>query len=180
MTQEENDGLSHRIARALETDDVDELDPGELIIVWDEEYDEALQAVESNSTSGFLSFPEDFTDGISLGYGSSIDVVVDVVAGPQWPELLEVLKVGARYVCAGAIAGPMVELDMRLLYLKDLTLIGCTFQQDVVFENLVRYIEKGEIKPVVSKTYPLKGIVKAQKDFLDKRFVGKLVLLPNS
>ena len=35
-----------------------------------------------------------------------------------------------------AIAGPLVELDVRTLYLKDLTLIGCTFQDDEVFENL--------------------------------------------
>ena len=110
---------------------------------------------------------------------NSIDLVVDLVAGPQWHELLEVLKVGGRYVCAGAIAGPMVELDLRLLYLKNLTLIGCTFQEDVVFENLIMYIERGEIRPTVAKTYPLSDIVKAQKDFLDKQFVGKLVLLPD-
>jgi len=77
VTQEDSGGLSHRIARAMETDDVDELDPGELIVVWDEDYYEAQRAVENHSTNGFLSFPEDFTDGISLGYGSHIDVVVD-------------------------------------------------------------------------------------------------------
>lgn len=108
----------------------------------------------------------------------SIDLVVDLVAGPQWPELLDVLKIGGRYACAGAIAGPMVELDVRTLYLKDLTLIGCTFQEDIVFENLVKYIEQGEIYPLVAKTYPLVNIVEAQSDFLAKKFVGKLVLVP--
>ena len=92
--------------------------------------------------------------------------------------MLDVLKNGGRYVCAGAIGGPLVELDVRSLYLKDLTLIGCTFQEDVVFENLIRYIENGEIKPLVAKSYPLSEIVQAQKDFLDKNFVGKLVLIP--
>jgi NADPH:quinone reductase-like Zn-dependent oxidoreductase len=71
-----------------------------------------------------------------------------------------------------------VNLDVRTLYLKDLTLIGCTFQEDVVFENLIRYIEEGEIRPVAAKTYPLKDIVAAQKDFLKKSFIGKLVLIP--
>lgn len=108
----------------------------------------------------------------------STDVVIDLVAGPQWPDLLEILRRGGRYVVAGAIAGPMVGLDVRTLYLKDLSFFGCTFQEDVVFENLVRYIEHGEIRPVVSKTYPLKEIVEAQKDFLNKTFVGKLVLVP--
>lgn len=119
-------------------------------------------------------------DSILAAIGrDSVHVVVDLVAGPQWPELLDVLKAGGRYVCAGAIAGPIVEFDVRTLYLKDLALIGCTFQDDIVFENLIRYIEGGEIRPVVAKTYPLKDIVAAQKDFLAKKFVGKIVLVPN-
>ncbi len=109
---------------------------------------------------------------------SSVDVVVDLVAGPGWPSLLDVLKRGGRYACAGAIAGPVVTFDVRTLYLKDLTLVGCTFQEDVVFDNLVRYIERGEIRPVVARTYPLSEIVAAQKDFLSKSFTGKLVLIP--
>jgi NADPH:quinone reductase-like Zn-dependent oxidoreductase len=108
----------------------------------------------------------------------SIDVVVDLVAGAGWPPLLEVLKRGGRYVTAGAIAGPLVELDVRTLYLKDLTLIGCTFQEDIVFEHLVGYIERGEIRPLVAASFPLADIARAQQQFLDKGFVGKLVLIP--
>ena len=113
----------------------------------------------------------------SLGR-DSVDVVVDLVAGNAWPSLLDVLKRGGRYATAGAIAGPMVELDVRTLYLKDLTLIGCTFQDDIVFENLVGYIERGEIKPIVAKTFPLEKIAEAQEVFLAKQFTGKLVLIP--
>jgi NADPH:quinone reductase-like Zn-dependent oxidoreductase len=108
----------------------------------------------------------------------SIDVVVDLVAGDCWPTLLDVLRRGGRYVTAGAIAGPLVELDVRTLYLKDLTLIGCTFQDDVVFENLVGYIERGEIRPLVAQTFPLAEIARAQQVFLEKKFTGKLVLIP--
>lgn len=104
------------------------------------------------------------------------DVVVDVVGGPQWPELLEVLKRGGRYAVAGAIAGPMVTLDLRTLYLRDLRLLGCTILEPDVFRNLVGYIERGEIKPVVAKTYPLQEIVRAQQEFLGKQFTGKIVL----
>ncbi|MBT8437344.1 MAG: alcohol dehydrogenase family protein [Gammaproteobacteria bacterium] len=108
----------------------------------------------------------------------SVDVVVDLVAGEGWPLLLDVLKRGGRYATAGAIAGPLVELDVRTLYLKDLTLIGCTFQEDIVFENLVGYIERNEIRPLVAKTFPLHEIAQAQTEFLDKKFTGKLVLIP--
>jgi NADPH:quinone reductase-like Zn-dependent oxidoreductase len=108
----------------------------------------------------------------------SAEVVVDVVAGPQWRELLDILKRGGRYAVAGAIAGPMVDLDLRILYLKDLRLVGCTVLEQDVFGNLVGYIERGEITPVIAKIYPLDEIVPAQQDFLAKRFTGKIVLLP--
>lgn len=108
----------------------------------------------------------------------SVDVVIDLVAGDQWPSFLEVLRRGGRYVTAGAIAGPISQIDVRTLYLKDLTLFGCTFQEDEVFENLIRYIEAGEIHPVVAKVYPLHDIAQAQEDFLSKKHTGKLVLVP--
>ncbi|WP_017957157.1 alcohol dehydrogenase family protein [Rhizobium leguminosarum] len=105
-----------------------------------------------------------------------VDVVIDVTAGPSFPELLDILKRGGRYAVAGAIAGPIVELDVRTLYLKDLSFFGCTFQDDVVFENLVSYIESGEIRPLVARSYPLKNIIEAQQEFFSKGFSGKLVL----
>ena len=110
----------------------------------------------------------------------SVQVVADLVAGPQWPELLEVLSRGGRYVASGAIAGPIVELDVRTLYLKDLSLLGSTWQPKSVFKNLIRYIENGEIRPVVAKTYPLADVVQAQQDFMEKRFSGKLVIKTRS
>lgn len=108
----------------------------------------------------------------------SFDVILDVVAGPTWPTFLELLVRQGRYITAGAIAGPIVELDVRTLYLKDLTLLGSTNQPREVFTNLISYIEAGEITPIVSKTYPLRNIAEAQQDFLDKTYPGKLVLIP--
>ncbi|NHI00214.1 alcohol dehydrogenase family protein [Oceanimonas sp. MB9] len=106
----------------------------------------------------------------------SVQVVVDLVAGPQWPELPELLCRGGRYVASGAIAGPLVELDVRTLYLKDLSLLGSTWQPRHVFENLIRYIERGEIRPQVAKTYALAEVHQAQQDFMTKQLAGKLVL----
>ncbi len=106
----------------------------------------------------------------------SVDVVIDVVGGAVFPSLLEVLRPGGRYAVSGAIAGPVVELDLRTLYLKDLTLIGGTIQDKEVFPALLRYIERGEIRPLVSALYPLRSIVEAQRAFLEKRHVGKIVL----
>jgi NADPH:quinone reductase-like Zn-dependent oxidoreductase len=56
--------------------------------------------------------------------------------------------------------------------------MGSTFQPSKVFENLVGYIERDEIKPLVARTYPLADIHQAQRDFMAKGFTGKLVLIP--
>ncbi len=107
----------------------------------------------------------------------SVDTVIDVVGGPGFLQLLEVLARGGCYAVAGAIAGPVVELDLRTLYLKDLRLLGCTIPGKEVFANLVRYIERGEIRPMISATYPLAEIVAAQESFMEKSHVGKITLV---
>jgi len=106
----------------------------------------------------------------------SVDAVIDLVAGPQWPELLEALRPGGRYAVAGAIGGAIVELDIRTLYLKDLSLFGCTVLQPEVFPNLIKHIEQGRVSPLVAKTYPLAQIAAAQTEFLLKKHIGKIVL----
>jgi len=89
---------------------------------------------------------------------NSVDAVIDLVAGDKWPHYLEVLRPGGRYAVAGAIAGPLVELDVRTLYLKDLSLFGCTVLEPEVFANLIKRIEHGDIKPLVAQTYRLEEI----------------------
>lgn len=105
-------------------------------------------------------------------------VVIDLVAGPVWPQLLDSLRPGGHYAVSGAIAGPIVEADLRRIYLRDITLHGCTYQPPDVFAGLVDLINHGAIYPMVSKTYPLDQIAVAQVDFQSKRYPGKLVLIP--
>jgi NADPH:quinone reductase-like Zn-dependent oxidoreductase len=110
-----------------------------------------------------------------MGAGSA-DVVIDLVGGAKWPSLLEVLRPGGRYAVAGAIGGPIVELDLRTLYLKDLSLFGCTVLDPSVFGSLVGKIERKEIVPLVAETYPLREISAAQLSFGRKAHIGKIVL----
>ena len=107
---------------------------------------------------------------------NAFDVVIDVVGGDAWPQLLEVLRPFGRYAAAGAIGGAMVPLDLRTLYLKDLRLLGCTVLDPHVFSDLVRYLSRGELRPLVAAVYPLQEIVAAQQAFAAKRHVGKIVL----
>ncbi len=112
---------------------------------------------------------------------NAVDVVVDVVGGKRWPDLLEVLKPFGRYATSGAIAGPLVELDLRTLYLKDLTLFGGTMINPEVFPNLIRRLEAGELQPLVDQTFSLQEVPQAQAQFATKQHLGKLVIsMPSS
>lgn len=84
----------------------------------------------------------DRSDDLTQALGKdSVDVVIDLVAGPPWPGLF-----------------------------------GCTVLGETVFENLVRRIEAGDIKPLVAQTFLLDQIREAQTQFETKAHVGKLVI----
>ena len=117
-------------------------------------------------------------DLLASAGANAFDLVVDNVVGANFPAMLQVLRRGGRYVTSGAIAGPIVTLDIREMYLKDILLVGCTAWDEPVFSNLVAYIERGEIRPLVAQTLPLEKIVDAQRIFLEKKHVGKIVLIP--
>ena len=135
--------------------------------------DEKAEAVRSLGARSVIPRAAD----LEMVYGSEyFDAAVDVVGGGQFGAILNTLKRGGRYGVSGAISGPVVDLDLRTLYLKDLRLIGCTVLDPEVFSNLIGYIERGEIKPLIAATYPLAEIVAAQEAFLTKRHVGKIVL----
>ena len=107
---------------------------------------------------------------------NSIDVVIDLVVGKLLDQYVEIIKPCGRYTVAGAIGGPDVQLDVRTLYLKDLSMFGCTQLSPGVFNNLIQAIEQERIVPVVARTFALENIRKAQEMFMDKKFVGKIVL----
>jgi len=111
----------------------------------------------------------------AIGRGA-VDVVLDVIGGRDWPALVEALRPGGRYCCSGAIAGALVELDLRTLYLNDLVLHGATVPPPHLFAELVQAIESGRLAPIVAATFPLKELHAAQEMFIAKRHVGKIVI----
>ena len=106
------------------------------------------------------------------------DAVVDVVGGAIWPDLIRAAKPGGHYAVSGAIAGPIVEADLRDIYLRDITIHGCSFMSRQTFAELMEMVNSGAVSPTIAKTYPLREIAKAQSDFQAKKFVGKLILIP--
>lgn len=123
--------------------------------------------------------PRDLRAALKAAIGrDTVTVVADIVGGPYFPTAIDVLARGGRFTCSGAIAGPMVELDLRTLYLRDLTFTGSTVVPPHIFTDLVGYIERGEVRPLLAATYPLAELPAAQQAFIDKAHVGNIVVTP--
>jgi len=119
----------------------------------------------------------DLSDAVSELVGMrGIDAVADVTGGPTFSQMLRALRRAGRYVSAGAIAGPCPEIDLRDLIYKDLQMWGVGNPQARTFAALVGYIERGEIRPLVAKTFPLEKLREAHAEFVSKKHVGKIVI----
>ena len=117
-----------------------------------------------------------FVSGGAGGLGAAI--VARLAADGHFVVAADISADTARRV-AGAVGGPVVQGDLRTIYLNDLTLFGATHQPREVFAGLVTIINTARIRPVVSKTYPLRDIAAAQADLAAGRYPGKLVLVPS-
>ncbi len=106
------------------------------------------------------------------------DAVIDVVAGGLVGTGLDLLRTGGRWVVAGALDGWAVELDVRRLYLANLSLVGSTMHTPRIFEMLVDIARRGAVRPVVAATFGLDELGRAQEELALRRHVGKLVVIP--
>ncbi|MFC1984170.1 ABC transporter permease [Chloroflexota bacterium] len=114
VTQEDRGGLSHHVIKAIETEDESELEPGDARMVWDDNYEEARQAVVDQRLAGFVAFPEDFTKGVTMGYGTNLEVVVDPEATYNRAALNSLAKavassIGMQQVASNAISELLLE-----------------------------------------------------------------------
>lgn len=112
-----------------------------------------------------------------LGLDGGFDVVADIVAGAQFGQCLDLLRVGGRYVTAGAVAGAMVQVDWRKLYLKQLTFFGVTMGTAADAQAIVDHIESGRLQPLLAGTFPLREMAKAQQAFAARTHVGSWVIV---
>lgn len=108
------------------------------------------------------------------GYDAVVDVVVGAVLGPG----LGLLKAGGRWVVAGALDGWAVDIDVRQLYLANLSLVGSTMHTPRIFDQLVEIARRGDVRPVVAATFPLGQVAEAQAQLARREHVGKLIVVP--
>lgn len=107
---------------------------------------------------------------------AEVDVMADVVGGPGWWPAVELVRRGGRVVVSGAVAGAEVTIDLRTLYLRDLSVHGATVMPPGLFADLVGYVERGLLRPTVAAVHPMDEVRAAQEAFLAHRHVGKIVL----
>lgn len=117
-------------------------------------------------------------DDIRDAAGGPVDVALDVVGGDMFAPLVEALRQRGRYSTSGAIAGPVVEFDLRQLIYKDLQFTGATITPPGLFARACQLIDTGQITPQLAATFPLAELGKAQEAFLAKRHVGNIVVTP--
>lgn len=123
--------------------------------------------------------PDHLGDALMQATGSDkVSVVADIVGGGYFGTLIDRLERGGRYTTSGAIAGPIVDLDLRTLYLNDLTFTGSTVVPPGIFHDIIGYIEKGEVRPLLAATFGLEDFVEGQKAFIEKRHTGNIVVVP--
>ena len=121
----------------------------------------------------------DLIDSVRAAIGrDGVDVAADVVGGPQFGAVLALIARHGRYVTSGAIAGQVVEMDLRTVYLKRLTMLGVGLGMPHHFEKVLDHIRSARLKPLLAATYPLADLKQAQTDFLGKKFFGNLVVVP--
>jgi len=106
------------------------------------------------------------------------DAVLDVVAGETVGQGLGLLRGGGRWVIAGALDGWAVDLDVRRLYLANLSLVGSTMHTPRIFSSLVDIARLGTVRPMVAATYSLEELPEAQRQLARRRHVGKLIVVP--
>ncbi len=107
-----------------------------------------------------------------------VDVVVENVGGPTWAGSVRALANGGRLVTYGGTAGPRVELDLRGVFWKQIQVIGTTMASRGEFEDLLRVIFAGRLKPVVDSVLPLDEARLAHERLEAGGQVGKIVLVP--
>jgi len=107
-----------------------------------------------------------------------VDVVIDSVGGEQWNQWLRTLSPGGRLVCYGGTAGARVEVDLRLLFWKQASLLGTTMGSPREYREALNLVFEGRVLPVIHSVLPLAEARRAHELLEGGQVFGKVVLTP--
>jgi len=107
-----------------------------------------------------------------------VDVVVEGIGEATWTPSLRALAPNGRLVNYGATTGSKVVSDLRLIFWKQLQIIGTTMASRSEFEAMLRVALRGEIRPVIDVVLPLDQVREAHERLEAGDQFGKIVLVP--
>ncbi len=105
-----------------------------------------------------------------------VDIVVEHVGAATWEESVKSLKSGGTLVTCGATTGPNVNIDLRHLFARQLTLLGSYMGTMGELHEVLKHIFAGRLKPVVDRVFPLAEIRAAHEHLEKSQMFGKVVL----
>ena len=101
---------------------------------------------------------------------------MDSIGGEVFPQLVRLTKPGGRIVTFGATRGPVPQLVMPFIFLKQLDILGSTMGNNEEFRQMVNLFEKHRIRPVLDRSYPLEQAAEAFNRMKEGRQFGKIIL----
>jgi NADPH:quinone reductase-like Zn-dependent oxidoreductase len=122
---------------------------------------------------------EDWSAAVHRDTGKrGVDVVVENVGAATWTGSVRALARGGRLVTYGATAGPKVEIDVRQLFWKQLSVLGSTMASRAEFEAMLQAAFSGALRPVIDSVMPLSDAREAHARLEAGGQFGKIVLVP--
>ncbi|MFB6286044.1 MAG: zinc-binding dehydrogenase [Candidatus Bipolaricaulia bacterium] len=142
--------------------------------------DEKLQRLQELGADELINYNEvDFSKDVYHRTGKrGVDVVVESVGEATFPGSVRCLRKGGRLVCCGATTGPQGEMDLRVLFWKQLELIGSTMGTRAEFDDVMNLVWDRKLEPIVHRTFPLSDAQAAHEAMAAGDVFGKLVLIP--
>jgi NADPH:quinone reductase-like Zn-dependent oxidoreductase len=107
-----------------------------------------------------------------------VDIVVEHTGADTWETSMRSIKWGGRIVTCGATSGPQVELDLRPLFFKSLSILGSTMGGQGELREIWEHVRAGTLKPVVDVVWPLEKVREAHDRMARREQFGKIVLTP--
>jgi NADPH:quinone reductase-like Zn-dependent oxidoreductase len=107
-----------------------------------------------------------------------VDVVLENVGAATWKGAIRTVAKGGRIVTCGATSGPIAETDIRLVFWKQISIIGSTMSNDAEFNAVMGQLFAGRLRAVVDTVMPLRDGVEAQRRLAEGKQFGKIVLTP--
>jgi NADPH:quinone reductase-like Zn-dependent oxidoreductase len=107
-----------------------------------------------------------------------VDVILENVGAATWKDSIRSLVKGGRLVTCGATSGPIGETDIRIVFWKQISIIGSTMSNRREFNEVMTQLFRGRLKPIVDSVMPLADGAAAQEKLAAGKQFGKIVLVP--